>query len=139
MRALVSALALTVAAPAAAQSVDAEIQALTVRIEKAGGDPRNQEVAARVRLLRRPRTVERRRPTCSPTREHSRSALTASTRAGLASLNICGAYHGGQDGLVYGQLNEWVTLQPASRSPRMGATQPRAGGISACSAVQEAC
>ena len=26
--------------------------------------------------------------------------------------------HGGQDGLIYGQLNEWVTLQPAGRRGR---------------------
>ncbi len=43
--------------------------------------------------------------------------------------------HGGQEGLIYGQLNEWVTLQPAIDVSTPTAAAPRrAGATSACSA-----
>jgi hypothetical protein len=105
--------AMLVAAPAVAQrsSADAEIDALTLRVQKLEG-------ARAVKKLQRAFGYY-------VDRGLWQDAADLFTDNGTIELGIDGVYvgkariraylealHGGQEGLVYGQLNEWVTLQP---------------------------
>jgi len=100
------------AMPAAAQSVDAEIAALTLRVERLEG-------TRAVKKLQRAFGYY-------VDRGLWQDAADLFTDDGTVELGIDGVYqgkdrireylrrlHGGQEGLIYGQLNEWVTLQPA--------------------------
>ncbi|BAK65898.1 hypothetical protein SLG_12230 [Sphingobium sp. SYK-6] len=114
MRAALFALAgaaLLVGAPAQAQSTDAEIAALTLRVQKLEG-------ARAVKKLQRAFGYY-------VDRGLWQDAADLFTDDGTIEIGMDGVYagkarirdylkalHGGQDGLVYGQLNEWVTLQP---------------------------
>jgi hypothetical protein len=109
------ALALTLAhAPAHAQSssIDAEITALTARVAKLEG-------TRAIKKLQRAFGYYVDRGLWS-------DAADLFTEDGSIEVGIDGVYvgkarieeylkrlHGGQEGLIYGQLNEWVTLQPA--------------------------
>lgn len=111
--ALLAALALAVPAPAAADAkTDAEIAALTLRVEKLEGN----------------RAVKKLQRAFGYYVDRGLWGEAADLFAddGSIEIGIDGVYvgkdrireylkrlHGGQDGLVYGQLNEWVTLQPA--------------------------
>jgi hypothetical protein len=111
--ALLAALAIAVPAPAAADTrTDAEIAALTLRVEKLEGN-------RAVKKLQRAFGYYVDRGLWG-------EAADLFTDDGSIEIGIDGVYvgkdrireylkrlHGGQDGLVYGQLNEWVTLQPA--------------------------
>ena len=111
--ALLAALALALPAPAAADvRTDAEIAALTLRVEKLEGN-------RAVKKLQRAFGYYVDRGLWG-------EAADLFTDDGSIEIGIDGVYvgkdrireylkrlHGGQDGLVYGQLNEWVTLQPA--------------------------
>jgi len=105
--------ALLVAAPAAAQrtALDGEIDALTTRVEALEG-------ARAVKKLQRAFAYY-------VDRGLWQDAADLFTDNGTIELGIDGVYvgkarirdylkalHGGQEGLIYGQLNEWVTLQP---------------------------
>ncbi len=108
-------LALALAQPAAhAQSgrIDAELDALTARVEKLEG-------ARAIKKLQRAFGYYVDRGLWS-------DAAALFSDDGSIEIGIDGVYvgkarieeylrrlHGGQDGLIYGQLNEWVTLQPA--------------------------
>jgi hypothetical protein len=107
---LVAALAL--AAPAHAQSVDAQIAQLTQRVERLEG-------TRAVKKLQRAFGFYVDRGLWG-------EAADLFADDGTIEIGIDGVYqgkdrireylrrlHGGQEGLVYGQLNEWVTLQPA--------------------------
>jgi hypothetical protein len=109
--ALIAALALAVPAPAAA-GVDAEIDALTLRVEKLEG-------VRAVKKLQRAFGYYVDRGLWG-------EAADLFADQGSIEIGIDGVYvgrarireylkrlHGGQEGLIYGQLNEWVTLQPA--------------------------
>ncbi|MEO6152845.1 MAG: nuclear transport factor 2 family protein [Croceibacterium sp.] len=111
MRRLIAVLALALAAPAAAQPV-AQIASLTVRVEKL-------EAARAVKKLQRAFGYYVDRGLWG-------DAADLFVDSGTIELGADGIYagrpriaeylkrlHGGQDGLAYGQLNEWVTLQPA--------------------------
>jgi hypothetical protein len=105
---------LTIAAPAPAQaqSVEAQIRQLTERVERLEG-------ARAVRKLQRAFGFYVDRGLWG-------EAADLFADDGTIEIGIDGAYqgkdrvreylrrlHGGQEGLIYGQLNEWVTLQPA--------------------------
>jgi SnoaL-like domain len=94
------------------RGVDAEIQALTTRVERLEG-------ARAVKKLQRAfgYYVDRGLWT---------DAADLFTDDGSIEIGVDGVYvgkarirdylkrlHGGQEGLIYGQLNEWITLQPA--------------------------
>lgn len=98
--------------PAAAQSVDAEIAALTLRVERLEG-------TRAVKKLQRAFGYY-------VDRGLWQDAADLFADDGTIEIGVDGVYqgkdrireylrrlHGGQEGLVYGQLNEWVTLQPA--------------------------
>jgi hypothetical protein len=107
-------LALTIAQPVHAQSsrIDTELDALTVRVEKLEG-------ARAIKKLQRAFGYY-------VDRGLWRDAAELFSDDGSIEIGIDGVYvgkerieeylrrlHGGQEGLIYGQLNEWVTLQPA--------------------------
>lgn len=107
-----TAAALFVATPAAAQGVDAEIEALTLRVERLEGT----------------RAVKKLQRAFGYYVDRGLWGHAADLFAddGTIEIGIDGVYvgkarireylmrlHGGQEGLIYGQLNEWVTLQPA--------------------------
>ncbi len=107
-------LALLVAIPARAQQrgVDAEIDALTARVEKLEG-------TRAVKKLQRAFGYYVDRGLWG-------DAADLFADQGTIEIGIDGVYvgkarireylqrlHGGQEGLIYGQLNEWITLQPA--------------------------
>ena len=109
--ALLAALALMVPAPAAAEDVNAQIDALTLRVEKLEG-------VRAVKKLQRAFGYY-------VDRGLWQEAADLFTADGTIELGIDGVYvgpqrirdylqrlGGGQPGLVYGQLNEFVTLQP---------------------------
>ena len=100
------------AMPAAAQSVDAEIAALTLRVERLEG-------TRAVKKLQRAFGYYVDRGLWG-------EAADLFADDGTIEIGLDGVYvgkarireylkrlHGGQEGLIYGQLNEWVTLQPA--------------------------
>jgi hypothetical protein len=111
--ALLAALALIVPAPAAAQSAaDREIAELTSRVERLEGH----------------RAVKKLQRAFGYYVDRGLWGEAADLFAddGSIEVGLDGVYvgrerireylkrlHGGQDGLVYGQLNEWVTLQPS--------------------------
>jgi hypothetical protein len=112
LRAILFVAALAVAAPAQAQSVDAQIAELTERVERLEG-------ARAVKKLQRAFGFYVDRGLWG-------EAADLFADDGTIEIGIDGVYvgkdrireylrrlHGGQEGLVYGQLNEWVTLQPA--------------------------
>ena len=101
-------------APAQAQSesIDAEVAALTARVEKLEGT----------------RAVKKLQRACGYYVDRGLwgDAADLFTDNGTIEIGSDGVYvgkarireylarlHGGQEGLIYGQLNEWVTLQPA--------------------------
>ena len=101
-----------VATPAMAQDVDAEIASLTQRVERLEG-------TRAVKKLQRAFGYYVDRGLWG-------DAADLFTDDGTIELGVDGVYvgkerireylrrlHGGQEGLIYGQLNEWVTLQPA--------------------------
>ena len=104
--------ALLAAMPAQAQgNVDAEIASLTLRVQKLEG-------ARAVKKLQRAFAYYVDRGLWD-------DAADLFTDTGTIEIGVDGVYvgkahirdylkklHGGQDGLIYGQLNEWVTLQP---------------------------
>jgi hypothetical protein len=96
----------------AQKSIDKEIDALTVRVEKLEG-------TRAVKKLQRAFGYYVDRGLWG-------EAADLFTDQGTIEIGIDGVYvgkarikeylarlHGGQEGLIYGQLNEWVTLQPA--------------------------
>ncbi|MBO9669874.1 MAG: nuclear transport factor 2 family protein [Sphingobium sp.] len=98
-------------APAAAPSMDQEIDALTVRVEKLEG-------SRAVKKLQRAFGFYIDRGLWD-------EAADLFADNGTIEIGMDGVYvgkarikdylkrlHGNQDGLIYGQLNEWVTLQP---------------------------
>jgi hypothetical protein len=100
------------AMPAQAQNVDAQIDALTLRVEKLEG-------TRAVKKLQRAFGFYVDRGLWG-------EAADLFADDGTIEIGIDGVYlgkerireylkrlHGGQEGLIYGQLNEWVTLQPA--------------------------
>ena len=106
------ALVMALAGPARAQSVDAQIAELTQRVERLEG-------TRAVKKLQRAFGYY-------VDRGLWREAADLFTDDGTIELGVDGVYqgkdrireylrrlHGGQEGLIYGQLNEWVTLQPA--------------------------
>src|SRR3990170_7004677 len=110
--ALILVAALAVAAPAQAQSLDAQIEQLTERVERLEG-------ARAIRKLQRAFGFYVDRGLWG-------EAADLFADDGTIEVGIDGVYagkerireylrrlHGGQEGLIYGQLNEWVTLQPA--------------------------
>lgn len=103
--------AMLTAMPAQAQSPDAEIAALTLRVQKLEG-------ARAVKKLQRAFGFYVDRGLWD-------DAADLFADNGTIEIGMDGVYvgkarirdylkalHGGQDGLIYGQLNEWVTLQP---------------------------
>jgi len=112
VRAVLAAAALTLALPVQAQGFDARIAQLTERVERLEG-------ARAVRKLQRAFGFYVDRGLWG-------EAADLFTEDGAIEIGIDGVYagkerireylrrlHGGQEGLIYGQLNEWVTLQPA--------------------------
>ena len=112
LRAILFVAALAVAAPAQAQSVDAQIEQLTQRVERLEG-------TRAVKKLQRAFGFYVDRGLWG-------EAADLFTDNGTIEIGSDGVYvgkarireylmrlHGGQEGLIYGQLNEWVTLQPA--------------------------
>ena len=104
--------ALVAATPAHGQSIDAQIDALTARVEKLEG-------IRAVKKLQRAFGYYVDRGLWG-------EAADLFADDGSVEIGIDGVYagkdrireylkrlHGGQEGLIYGQLNEWVTLQPA--------------------------
>ena len=104
--------ALVAATPAHGQSIDAQIDALTARVEKLEG-------IRAVKKLQRAFGYYVDRGLWG-------EAADLFADDGTMEIGIDGVYagkerireylrrlHGGQEGLIYGQLNEWVTLQPA--------------------------
>lgn len=111
-RALLGIAALALAAPAQAQNIDQQIEQLTDRVERLEG-------TRAVKKLQRAFGFYVDRGLWS-------DAADLFTADGTLELGRDGVYvgkdrireylkrlHGGQEGLIYGQLNEWVTLQPA--------------------------
>ena len=111
-RALLALLGLVLAVPASAQDVDAQVEALTLRVERLEG-------ARAVKKLQRAFGFYVDRGLWG-------DAADLFTDDGTVEIGSDGVYqgkarireylmrlHGGQEGLIYGQLNEWVTLQPA--------------------------
>jgi hypothetical protein len=109
---MMAAAACVAAMPAAAQGVDAEIAALTERVERLEG-------TRAVKKLQRAFGYY-------VDRGLWQDAADLFTDDGTIEIGVDGVYqgrerireylrrlHGGQEGLIYGQLNEWVTLQPA--------------------------
>jgi len=109
--ALIAALALALPAPAAAD-VNSEIDALTLRVQKLEG-------VRAVKNLQRAFGYYVDRGLWG-------EAADLFADDGTIEIGLDGVYqgkarireylkrlHGGQEGLIYGQLNEWVTLQPA--------------------------
>ena len=107
-----AAVAAIAATPAAAQGLDAEIAALTERVERLEG-------SRAVRKLQRAFGYYVDRGLWG-------DAADLFADDGTIEIGVDGVYvgrerireylrrlHGGQEGLIYGQLNEWVTLQPA--------------------------
>lgn len=103
--------AMCVAAPGQAQSVDGEVAALTLRVQKLEG-------SRAVKKLQRAFGYYVDRGLWD-------DAADLFSNNGTIEIGVDGVYvgkarirdylkalHGGQDGLIYGQLNEWVTLQP---------------------------
>jgi hypothetical protein len=97
---------------AVAQNIDSEIAALTTRVEKLEG-------TRAIKKLQRAFGFYVDRGLWG-------EAADLFTDDGSIEIGIDGVYvgkdrieeylkrlHGGQDGLIYGQLNEWITLQPA--------------------------
>jgi hypothetical protein len=112
LRAMLFVAALAMAAPAQAQGIDAQIEQLTQRVERLEG-------ARAVKKLQRAFGFYVDRGLWG-------EAADLFTADGTIEVGIDGVYagkdrireylrrlHGGQEGLIYGQLNEWVTLQPA--------------------------
>jgi hypothetical protein len=110
--AVVAAALLAAAAPAHAQSVDTQIDQLTHRVERLEG-------TRAVKKLQRAFGYYVDRGLWN-------EAADLFADSGTIEIGLDGVYagkariaeylrrlHGGQDGLIYGQLNEWVTLQPA--------------------------
>jgi hypothetical protein len=104
--------ALAVVEPAQAQSIDAQIEELTARVERLEG-------TRAVKKLQRAFGFYVDRGLWG-------EAADLFTDDGTIEIGIDGVYqgkerireylrrlHGGQEGLIYGQLNEWITLQPA--------------------------
>jgi hypothetical protein len=104
--------ALAISAPARAQGVDAQIAALTERVERLEG-------TRAVKKLQRAFGYYVDRGLWG-------EAADLFADDGTVEIGVDGVYigrerireylkrlHGGQEGLIYGQLNEWVTLQPA--------------------------
>jgi hypothetical protein len=104
--------ALVVATPVGAQNIEREIDTLTSRVEKLEG-------TRAVKKLQRAFGFYVDRGLWG-------EAADLFTDDGTIEIGIDGVYvgkdrireylrrlHGGQEGLIYGQLNEWVTLQPA--------------------------
>ena len=102
----------SIARPAAAQTIDAQINQLTERVERL-------EAARAVRKLQRALGFYVDRGLWG-------EAADLFSNDGTVEIGVDGVYvgkdrireylrrlHGGQEGLIYGQLNEWVTLQPA--------------------------
>jgi len=111
LAAIFAAVALLASAPAAADA-NAEIDALTLRVQKLEG-------VRAVKNLQRAFGYYVDRGLWG-------EAADLFTDDGTIEIGLDGVYqgkarireylkrlHGGQDGLIYGQLNEWVTLQPA--------------------------
>jgi len=109
---LAAAAMLGAATPVAAQDVDAQIAALTLRVERLEG-------TRAVKKLQRAFGFYVDRGLWG-------EAADLFTDDGTIEIGVDGVYtgkerireylrrlHGGQEGLIYGQLNEWVTLQPA--------------------------
>ncbi|HEU4650093.1 MAG TPA: nuclear transport factor 2 family protein [Croceibacterium sp.] len=105
-------LAVIATAPATAQDVDSQIAALTLRVERLEG-------TRAVKKLQRAFGFYVDRGLWG-------DAADLFTDDGTIEIGVDGVYqgkdrireylrrlHGGQEGLIYGQLNEWVTLQPA--------------------------
>ena len=103
--------ALLAAVPVQAQSVDAEVAALTLRVQKLEGARAVKKLQGAFGFY-----VDR------GLWDDAADLFTAN---GTIEIGVDGVYvgkarirdylkalHGGQDGLIYGQLNEWVTLQP---------------------------
>lgn len=103
--------ALLLHTPVQAQSIDAEINALTARVERLEG-------ARAVKKLQRAFAYYVDRGLWD-------DAADLFADNGTIEIGVDGVYagkkrirdyleklHGGQPGLIYGQLNEWVTLQP---------------------------
>lgn len=112
LAAALAAAAVLLPAPASAQDIDAEIAALTLRVERLEG-------TRAVKKLQRAFGYYVDRGLWG-------DAADLFTDDGTIEIGIDGVYvgkeriaeylrrlHGGQEGLIYGQLNEWVTLQPA--------------------------
>jgi hypothetical protein len=112
LRALLTLAALALAVPVQAQSLEAQIEQLTERVERL-------EAARAVKKLQRAFGFYVDRGLWN-------EAADLFADDGTVELGIDGVYqgrerigeylrrlHGGQEGLIYGQLNEWVTLQPA--------------------------
>jgi len=110
--AVVTAAMLAASAPVQAQSVDTQIEQLTQRVERLEG-------TRAVKKLQRAFGFYVDRGLWG-------EAADLFTDDGTIEIGIDGVYvgkarireylmrlHGGQEGLIYGQLNEWVTLQPA--------------------------
>lgn len=112
LRWLLAPAALALGIPASAQSVDAQIAQLIQRVERLEG-------TRAVKKLQRAFGYYVDRGLWG-------EAADLFAEDGTIELGIDGVYvgrerireylkrlHGGQEGLIYGQLNEWVTLQPA--------------------------
>ena len=112
LRALLVVAALAWAAPGQAQSLDGQIDQLTQRVERLEG-------TRAVKKLQRAFGFYVDRGLWG-------EAADLFADDGTIEIGIDGVYvgkerireylkrlHGGQEGLIYGQLNEWVTLQPA--------------------------
>jgi hypothetical protein len=112
LAAAVLAAAVCFATPAIAQGVDAELAALTLRVERLEG-------TRAVKKLQRAFGYYVDRGLWG-------DAADLFADDGTIEIGADGVYagkarireylrrlHGGQEGLIYGQLNEWVTLQPA--------------------------
>ena len=120
-----------VAAQPGAQGISAEVDALTLRVERLEGE-------RAVKKLQRAFGFYVDRGLWS-------DAADLFTDDGTIEIGIDGVYagkdrvreylkrlHGGREGLIYGQLNEWVTLQPAISWRRTGAVPLRAGATWGC-------
>ena len=112
LRALLVVAALAWAAPGQAQSLDGQIEQLTQRVERLEG-------TRAVKKLQRAFGFYVDRGLWG-------EAADLFADDGTIEIGLDGIYvgreriaeylkrlHGGQEGLIYGQLNEWVTLQPA--------------------------
>lgn len=117
--ALLTCAALAMAAPVSAQNLDSQIEQLTQRVERLEG-------TRAIKKLQRAFGFYIDRGLWG-------EAADLFTDDGTIELGSDGVYvgkdrireylkrlHGGQEGLIYGQLNEWVTLQPAIAIARDG-------------------